>query len=127
MSTNTVSAQAILEAMPGETPEELPALKKAGMKIVLGIGLFAAAALIPLIWTWIAHTPAAIVVPAAGSIGSQTASQTAQAVEMYRLASQAAAQQPLAWFEALFVKLLYPLLTLVLGYVFGAAAKDSEG
>jgi len=126
MSPATVSGQSILDQLPGDVPEQLPPLKRAGMQIVLGIALFAAVALVPLLWAWMAHVPPRPVM-SPRVIASLTASETAQVIGTYREASAVAAQQPLAWFEALFTKMLYPLLTLVLGYVFGAASQDSAG
>lgn len=37
-----------------------------------------------------------------------------------------AAEEPQKWFDSVVMKILYPLFTLILGYIFGARSQGNE-
>src|SRR3954466_11330713 len=100
MSTHVVSGSAILKRFaPGDlSVEELTALQRAGMQLVLGVGIFSLLALIPVMWVWIAHVPT---MPALGSI---VVGDSARVFDNFKSATAVAAEQPLKWFDSIFTK-----------------------
>jgi len=100
--------------------KRLTPLQSAGMKIVFGISIFAFLALIPIMVMWFSDKPSTPDIDLSSITDTQTLANATKTIELYKTANEVAADQPQKWFDNLFVKILYPLSTLVLGYVFGA-------
>lgn len=119
------------DILAGYTPSDveiqrLAPIQRAGLWIAAGVGLFSILALIPIMGVWWAHVPPMPPIAIDSSANPQAITDTVKVFETYKVATEMAAEQPLKWFDGLFIKILYPLLTLVLGYIFGATRQGSE-
>jgi len=124
----TVSGVDILnqEAPKAISVQPLTALQRAGLVIALGVGIFSFLALIPIMGVWVTHVPPPPSIAIDSSNDPQVITDTVKTFETYKMAAEIAAEQPLKWFDGLFTKILYPLLTLVLGYIFGAGRQGND-
>jgi hypothetical protein len=108
------------------TVQNVTGLQRAGLLVALSIGIFSTFAIIWILWVWSATVPPppALVV---NSANAPTAiSDTVQTLANYRVAAEVAAEKPLQWFDVLFTKMIYPLLTLVLGYIFASRENNAS-
>src|SRR5215213_238115 len=127
-SATTTSGDDILnELTPSQevSIQPLTALQRAGLRVLLGLCIFSLVALIPIMFVWITHVPLRPNIAIDSSTNPQVITDTLKIFETYKMASDIAAEQPLKWFDGLFVKILYPLVTLVLGYIFGASQRGT--
>lgn len=120
MDAEIVSGDAIVQNY-GDlaiTMERLTALEQAGMKIALWIGALGTLVIVGLIAQWILQSPK---MPAlsVNLTDSQQIANTKALLENYKIANDLAMEGPSKLFDIIVVKVLYPLLTLILGYIFG--------
>jgi hypothetical protein len=105
--------------------QSLTALQHAGLSVLLGLGIFSLVAFFLIIIVWIWHVPSTPTIVINSATNPQVISDTVKTFDTYKIASDIAAEQPFKWFDGLFTKLLYPLVTLVLGYIFGATQQNT--
>ncbi len=120
MDAIRVTGSDIMEKYGGQSVivEPLTALQKAGMRILLGVGIVSVLAIAVLTVQWISQTPKFPTLPA-NPADAQEIANTTTLLEIYKTASQLALSGPKDLFDMIILKVLYPLFTLVLGYVFG--------
>lgn len=120
MAAQTVSGDAIVQGF-GDLDlrmERLTALQQAGMKILLWVGVVSSLVLLGLVFQWISHSPR-VPTLSVNSTDSQQMANAKAALENYKTASDLAWEGPARLFDVVILKVLYPLITLVLGYIFG--------
>lgn len=113
----------------GQNPvsvQPLTELQRSGLRVLLFLGVFSIFALFGIMAAWYSHVPVTPTISIDSTTNPQIISDTLKTFETFKSASDIAAEQPKQWFDLLFVKMLYPLVTLVLGYIFGAQTKSSE-
>lgn len=114
----------------GKTPVELSPLtgvQQAGVWIAAGIGAAGVFVLVVILWQWSNHVPPVPTIAINSAVNSQAITDTLKTFEYYKLATEIAAQQPLSLADSLLAKIIVPLFTLVLGYIFGAQqTKESK-
>lgn len=106
----------ILGQTPGSVSiQPLTSLQRAGLWLAIGVGIFSLVALVLIMVPWMTHLPP-----------MPDMAVDAQVLENYRTATALAAEEPQQWFDSVLVKILYPLFTLILGYIFGARSQGNE-
>lgn len=95
-------------------------LQRLGGRILFAIFIISVLAVIVIMIPWLINIPKVPTIPVIQGQGADTAiANTQKMLDFYKLANEIAAEQPLEWFKVFVAGLLYPLATLVLGYIFG--------
>ncbi len=120
----TVPGDFILRAFEDEDvlAERLTALQRAGMRIALGVGIVGTIVILALGVQWWLRSPQMPSLP----VDSQQVESTKAILENYKTASDMALEGPAKIFDMVIVKILYPLFTLILGYIFGSRIISSD-
>jgi hypothetical protein len=134
--TTVVNDTDILKAAGGATrPSEavsinrLAPLQEAGVRFALGVGIVAFAVLMVLGLQWLTHAPVPPTMPtppAKAEDMPQYISGTKAMLDNYKILSDQAWDGPSKMFDMVVAKILYPLFTLILGYVFGAKVESAR-
>jgi len=100
--------------------ERLTPLQQAGMRLAIGVGAVTFLVMVGL-WThWMWHTPTVPSLVIDSTNGQAVITDTKLLMDNYKIAAELAMDGPSRMFDQMVVKMLYPLFTLILGYVFGA-------
>jgi hypothetical protein len=135
--TNVVSGDAILKTAGdgtesssiGVTIDRLAPLQEAGVRFALGVGVLAFLVLLVLGVQWLLHSPVNPTLPSPPAKAEdmpQYISSTKAMLDNYKILSDQAWDGPSKLFDVVIVKILYPLFTLILGYVFGAKVESAR-
>jgi hypothetical protein len=112
-----VSPREILEAAGAEKPVKGTFLQRTGFVLAGSVGALAFIVTMALLGKWIFSAPAAPAIPA----GADAATVKA-ILENYRTLQQISIEPYAALFEMIVVKVLLPIFTSILGYIFGSRA-----
>jgi len=102
----------------------LTPLQKAGLRILLGVGIVSVFVILGLGWQWISQSPKFPTLPTSAT-DTQQITNAKSLLENYKMAGELALSGPKDLFDMIILKVLYPLFTLVLGYVFGTRKADT--
>jgi hypothetical protein len=117
----------ILDALKGEVETSKGTYtQSSGMRIILAVGIFSFISLGIVTWMWFANKPVSPDLSALSLNSTQGIADAAKILDVYKLANEIVTEQPQKWFDNLFVKILYPLTTLLLGYFFGAKVTEEK-
>jgi hypothetical protein len=103
----------------------LTPLQKAGLRILLGVAIVSVFVIIGLGLQWISQAPKFPNLPISAADTQQIAN-TKMLLENYKAAGELALSGPKELLDMIVLKMLYPLFTLVLGYVFGTRRADTD-
>ena len=107
-----ISSDQVLGDAPGSVKPREPSLPTRGMKLLFGIGLLATLATILIVVKWMAIAPVAPSLQGVADIGA--------AIKNYKDLSDLALDGAIRMFDTVVVKVLLPVFTTILGYVFGS-------
>ena len=126
MNNKTVTGSDIIEKYGEQSVsvESLTALQQAGIKIAVGVGIVSVLVIIGLGLQWSLQAPEMPILP--HNPTDQQITSFKNILDYYKTASELALSGPKELFDIIIVKILYPLFTLILGYVFGTRAKDID-
>lgn len=111
-----VSADEVLRAGGAEQPvKEGTFLQRTGLVLATCVGALASVVILVLLIAWIVYLPKLPVVP-----NDLDAEKAKAIIENYRQLQQAAVQPLLSVFDSIVVKVLLPVFTSILGYIFGS-------
>ena len=104
-----VSSKEVLGEFGGRIEPSLPAR---GMKLMLGVGLLAAVVTLLIVGQWMMTAP--------GPPNLQGVSDAAGAIKNYSDLSNVVVEAAVKMFDTVVGKVLLPVFTAILGYVFGS-------
>jgi hypothetical protein len=115
-SPEMVSADDVLRASGAERPvKEGTFLQRTGLVLATSVGALASLVTLGLILAWIISGPRVPAIP------SDMEPEKAKAIiENYKQLQQASLQPLISIFDAIIVKVLLPVFTSILGYIFGS-------
>ena len=116
-----VSAREILEAAGAEKPVKGTFLQRTGLVLAGCVGALISLITIALVGKWIFSVPAPPVIPA--GIDATTARAI---LDNYKALQQIATDSYTAIFDMVVVKVLLPIFTSILGYIFGSRGGGKE-
>jgi hypothetical protein len=97
-------------------------LQKTGLLLATAVGTLASIVTVSLVIGWVWSAPRAPAIP----VGMDPA-QARILIENYKLLQQAALEPFLSLFDSIVVKVLLPVFTGILGYIFGSRGNESRG
>jgi hypothetical protein len=111
-----VSADDVLRAAGAERPvKEGTFLQRTGLVLATSVGALASLVTLGLVIAWIIFTPLVPAIPNDMDPGKAKA-----VIENYKELQQASLQPLLSIFDSIIVKVLLPVFTSILGYIFGS-------
>jgi hypothetical protein len=117
----TVSPSEILQSAGAEAPvNEGTFLERTGLSLATGVGALAAIVTLALVAKWAFSAPAAPVI----SVDSDP-SKVQAALANYKLLQQTALDPYTSLFDSVVVKVLLPVFTTILGFIFGSKRASS--
>ncbi len=127
----TVGAEDILSqnGSSGVTLRQLTALQRAGMQLALGVGALGVVVIVALVVYWTSQVPPPPALPAPPTEAAdipQFISITQTLLDNHKASSDQAVNSATQIFEEVVVKVLLPLFTLILGYIFGARTETAN-
>jgi hypothetical protein len=112
----TVSADDVLRAGGAERPvKEGTFLQRTGLLLAAGVGALACIVTLALVIKWIRYAPAVPVIPL-----DMDREKARIVIENYKQLQQATLDPFTSLFESVVVKVLLPIFTSILGYIFGS-------
>jgi hypothetical protein len=112
----TVSADDVLRAGGAERPvKEGTFLQRTGLVLATSVGALASVVTLVLVLAWIVYAPRVPVIP-----NDLDAEKAKAVIENYKQLQQASMQPLLNVFDSVVVKVLLPVFTSILGYIFGS-------
>jgi hypothetical protein len=112
----TVSADDVLRAGGAEQPvKEGTFLQRTGLLLAAGVGTLASLVITGLVVKWILYAPAVPVIPQ--GLDQEKARVI---IENYKQLQQVTLEPFTSLFESVVVKVLLPIFTSILGYIFGS-------
>jgi hypothetical protein len=119
----TVSSDEVLRAAGAEHPvTEGTFLQKTGLLLAASVGTLATIVTVALVIKWIFYAPAIPVIPA--DLDHEKARVL---IENYKQLQQVTLEPFTTLFDSIVVKVLLPVFTSILGYIFGSQiSKQSE-
>ena len=90
------------------------------MQLALGVGIISVIVLGCIMGAWI------IALLRISQLPDLRVAVDAKILENYKTAYAMAAEEPLKWFDGVVAKILLPLFTLILGYIFGERTRGNE-
>ena len=117
-----VSPQEILAAAGAEKPVKGTFLQRTGLTLAVCVGSLMAIVTLAIVGKWIWSAPPIPVIPPGAD-----ASTVKAILENYKSLQQIAMEPYTAFFETIVVKVLLPIFTSILGYIFGSRSESKEG
>jgi hypothetical protein len=117
-----INGDAILNmlSIPERAVKGLTALQRAGVNLTIGVGLVASIVIFVLVSYWTRTSPDLPALPTdISNLDDAKLNTWKLLLENYKTAYAVALDGPLQIFDQVIVKVLLPLFTLLLGYVFG--------
>jgi hypothetical protein len=115
-SPEMVSADEVLRAGGAERPvKEGTFLQRTGLVLATSVGALASLVTLGLILAWIVSAPRVPAIP-----GDMDPEKAKVIIENYKQLQQASLQPLLSIFDSVIVKVLLPVFTSILGYIFGS-------
>jgi hypothetical protein len=116
MADQVVSADEILRSSGAEQPvSEGTYLQRTGLHLAGWVGAVATIVILMLVIKWVKYAPP---VPNLANITDQSAAKAI--LENYKLLQQIVMEQFTTLFDSIVVKVLLPIFTSILGYIFGS-------
>ena len=115
-SPEMVSADDVLRASGAERPvKEGTFLQRTGLVLATSVGALASLVTLGLILAWIISAPHVPAIP-----NDMDPEKAKVIIENYKQLQQASLQPLLSIFDSVIVKVLLPVFTSILGYIFGS-------
>jgi hypothetical protein len=117
-----VSADEVLRSAGAEKPVTGGTfLQRTGLVLAVAVGSIGAFVIVALIGRWIFYAPAPPVLPTGAD-----ANTIRTTLENYRSLQQIALEPFTTLFDSIVVKVILPVFTSILGYIFGTRAGERE-
>jgi hypothetical protein len=118
-----VSAAEILKSSGAEQPvSEGTFLQRTGLQLAGCVGAIASIVIVTLLIKWVRNSPPVPVIPASGD-----PTVTKAILDNYKLLQQIVLEPYTTLFDSIVVKVLLPIFTSILGYIFGSRTSKNEG
>jgi len=117
----TISSDEVLRAAGAEHPvTEGTFLQKTGLLLAAGVGSLACVVTLALVIRWIAYAPPVPTIPL-----DMDREKARLLIENYKQLQQVTLEPFTSLFDSVVVKVLLPIFTSILGYIFGSRSSKS--